>query len=140
VDAARQPVQIYETPRDLLIAFPPLRRLAIPPCVVPAGGDLQHAALRGDGPDRLMRSHEFEDPDGIEPVSRANQAAAFDKISRSVFSCFTSRRSRPSSSRSAVVRPSARRPSSRSAWRTQLRIAWLDGSNSFASSSGDRPE
>src|SRR5690606_27066068 len=53
VDAARQPVQIYETPRDLLIAFPPLRRLAIPPCVVPAGGDLQHAALRGDGPDRL---------------------------------------------------------------------------------------
>jgi hypothetical protein len=26
-----------------------------------------------------MRLHEFEDPGGIEPVSRANQAAAFFK-------------------------------------------------------------
>ena len=51
-----------------------------------------------------------------------------------------SRRRRLSSSRSAVVRPSARRPSSRSACATQLRIACADGSNSFASSSGPRQQ
>ena len=34
----------------------------------------------------------------------------------------------------------ARRPSSRSAWRTQLRIAWDEGSNSWLSSSGVRPD
>ena len=41
-----------------------------------------------------MRSYELVDPDGIESVSRANQAAAFDRISRSMRSCRTSRRSR----------------------------------------------
>jgi hypothetical protein len=46
---------------------------------------------------------------------------------------------RMSSSRSAVVRPSSRRPLSRSACATQLRIACADGSNSLASSSGLRP-
>jgi hypothetical protein len=34
----------------------------------------------------LMRLHEFEDPGGIEPVSRANQAAAFQD-----FALFTER-------------------------------------------------
>ena len=55
-------------------------------------------------------------------------------ISRSNLSWRISRRRRLSSSRSAVVRPSARPPSSRSACATQLRIACADGSNSFASS------
>ncbi len=41
--------------------------------------------------------------------------------------------------RSAIVRPSLRRPSSRSACSTQRRIAVADGSNSFASRSGLRP-
>src|ERR1700731_4755546 len=50
-----------------------------------------------------------------------------------------SRRRRPSSSRSTVVGPSTRRPSSRSACATQLRIACADGSNSFASCSGTSP-
>jgi hypothetical protein len=49
------------------------------------------------------------------------------------------RNRRLSSSRSAVVRPSSRRPSSRSTCATQLRIACADGSNSLASSSGLRP-
>ena len=65
-------------------------------------------------------------------VSCANQAAAFDKMSRSTFSCRFSRRSRVSSVRSAVVRPSVRRPASRSAWATQLLIDCAVGSNSPA--------
>ncbi len=68
-----------------------------------------------------MRSHELETLGGIESVSRANQAAAFPKISRSIFSCLISLRRRESSSRSALVKPSARRPTSRSACLTQFR-------------------
>ena len=41
--------------------------------------------------------------------------------------------------RSAVLGPSARRPSSRSACTAQLRTACPDGTNSGASSSGVRP-
>jgi hypothetical protein len=69
-------------------------------------------------------------------VSRANQAAAFDRISRSNLGWRFSRRSRLSSSRSAVVRPSARRPALRSAWATQFLIDCEVGSNSRARSSG----
>src|SRR6185503_4751244 len=83
--------------------------------------------------------HEFEDSGVIAPVSRANQAAAFFKISRSSRSRTFSRRSCCSSVRSVVVMPSARRPSSRSAWRTQRPIACAVGSNSFASDAGERP-
>ena len=46
--------------------------------------------------------------EGIDPVSRANQAVAFAKISRSIFTCRSSRRRRRSSSRSGVVSPSVR--------------------------------
>ncbi len=46
------------------------------------------------------------------------------KISSSTLSCLFSRRSRRSSSRSAIVRPSARRPSSRSAWATQICVSF----------------
>ena len=48
------------------------------PRVVPAGGDLQHPAHARNRILGLMRSYELVDPDGIESVSRANQAAAFD--------------------------------------------------------------
>ena len=64
-----------------------------------------------------MSAHEFEDRDGLESASRANQVAAFARISRSRRSCLSSRRRRPISSRSGLVRPSSRRPASRSAWR-----------------------
>ena len=87
----------------------------------------------------LMCRHELESLDGIELVSRANQAAAFFRISRSSRSVRFSRRSRRTSSCSAVVRPSRRCPSSRSAWRTQFRMHWADGSNCRPSSSGVRP-
>ena len=47
------------------------------PCIVPAGGDAQHLAHRGYGISCLVGFHKLEDSGGIEPVSRANQAAAF---------------------------------------------------------------
>lgn len=67
-----------------------------------------------------MRHHEFEDPDGIELVSLANQAAAFARISRSWRNCRTSRLRRRSSSCSAPVTPSMQRPDRRSDCFTQL--------------------
>ena len=69
-----------------------------------------------------MSSHEPEDFWGTVPVSRANQAAAFASISRSVFSWRLSRRSRRSSSRSSLVSPLALSPSSRSACLIHVRI------------------
>jgi hypothetical protein len=72
-------------------------------------------------------------------VSLANQAAAFDRISRSRRSCLFSRRRRANSSRSRVVRPSFLFPSSRSACLTQLWMACAEGSNSRESSSGFHP-
>src|SRR5437667_3941658 len=77
-------------------------------------------------------------PEGYRRVLE-NQAAAFFRMSRSSRRTLFSRRSRRSSSRSSVVRPSWRWPSSRSAWATQLRIDCAVGSNFSASSSGFRP-
>ena len=74
----------------------------------------EHACHRGNRKHRLVRTHELEDPDAIVPVSRANQAAARERMSRSSRSCLFSRRNRASSSRSAAVSPppfSSRRPS-----------------------------
>src|SRR5438270_167633 len=64
------------------------------------------------------------------PMTGANQAAAFERISRSSRSCLFSRRSRVNSSRSNAVRPGAaasRRPSCRSVWATRANgvAAWL---------------
>src|SRR5262249_41117390 len=88
---------------------------------------------------RLVIAHELEPFRGIVFVSRANQAAAFDRISRSSLSWRFSRRSRLSSSRSAVVRPPSPRPALRSDCANQFLIDCAVGSNSRASSSGDRP-
>ncbi len=112
---------------------------ALPPRVVAAGGDAQHAAQRGDRMRGLMDSHEVDSFGGIEPVCRANQAAPFFRISRSSRSVLFSRRNRRSSSRSSVVRPSERRPLSRAAGVPQIRIDYAVGSNFSANSSGLRP-
>src|SRR5207253_9180934 len=109
------------------------------PRVVPAGGDFQHTAHRADREHGLVRVYEQEDRFDFFSVSCANQAAAFDKISRSSFSRAFSRRSRASSSRSSLFKPSVRLPSSSSARLTQFRIACADGSNSRPSSSALRP-
>ena len=69
-----------------------------------------------------MRLYEREDSGSVS-VSRANQAAAFAKISRSILSFLFSRRRRRSSARSSLVRPSSRLPLSRSSCLTPLRMA-----------------
>jgi hypothetical protein len=125
--------------RKRRIGCRPLRERPILPRMISAGGDSQQTAHRGYRVNILIRLHESEDLSGIEPVSRANQAAAFDKISRSMRNCRFSRRKRTSSLRSSVVNPSLCLPSSRSAWATQLWIYWAVGSNSLDNASGFLP-
>src|SRR6516164_8242237 len=109
------------------------------PRIVATGGDTQQPTHAGNRIVRLVIAHELEPFCGIVFVSRANQAAAFDRISRSSLSWRFSRRNRLSSSRSAVVRPPSPRPASRSHCATQFLIDCAVGSNSRASSSGERP-
>ena len=65
----------------------------------------EHACHRGDRKAGLVRAHEPEEPDGIMPVSRSNQAVARERMSRSRRSCLLSRaagsipRARPCSGR-----------------------------------------
>src|SRR5271154_4866781 len=117
----------------------PCGRRRLTPRIVAAGGDSQYPAHGGNPVDGLIRAHELERRDGTVPVSVANQAAAFAKISRSSRSTRFSRRSRLSSVRSSVVKPSLRRPSSSPACLTHFRMALADGSNSRASSLTLRP-
>jgi len=139
VDPARLAVDDLDLGAQLEVRLGPRGERSLPPGVVPAGGDAQRPARGGDAVHRLMRAHELESLDGIELLSRANQAAAFFKMARSSRSVRFSRRSRRSSSRSSVVNPSWRCPSSRSACRTQFRMHWAEGSNWRANSSGVRP-
>ena len=136
----RLPMQYDDAIAESNIGLMTLRGRTLEPRVVAAGRDIQHATLRRHGPKGVVRSHEFEDFDGIESVSRANHAAAFDKISRSVSSCRMRLRSRAFSSWSALVKPSLRRPASRSARLIQLRTVWRASLNSSASSSAPRPD
>jgi hypothetical protein len=102
-------------------------RWPLRPGIVTRLGHAEHACHRGNREAGLVRAHEPEEPDGRVPVSRANQATAFERISRSSRSCLFSRRSRVNSSRSNAVRPgaaSSRRPSFRSAWATHARMEW----------------
>jgi hypothetical protein len=107
---------------ELRIATGSSARRALTPRVVPAGGDAQEVAHRGDPVYGSIPPHESERFDGAPSASLANQAAAFFKISRSSRSWRFSRRRRVSSARSSVVRPSRRPPSSRSACLTQARM------------------
>ena len=106
-------------------------RWPLQPGIVTRLGHAEHACHRGNREAGLVRAHEPEEPDGSVPVSRANQAAAFERISRSSRSCLFSRRSRVNSSRSNAVRPgaaSSRRPSFRSSLgdpRANGVAAWL---------------
>jgi putative transposase len=65
---------------------------------------------------------------------------SIERISRSILSCFFSRRKRESSMRSSLVRPSLRRPASRSTCLIQLRTGCRARPKSVASSSGCRPQ
>src|SRR3984957_11677563 len=87
----------------------------------------------------LVSPYECERRDGVAPVSWANQAAAFASISRSSRNTLISRRSRLSSSRSVVLKPSLRSPSSSPACLIHWRIVSTVGSNSPASAVMLRP-
>ena len=110
--------------RQVRIPSRSCRRNSAHPCVVAAGGETstQHPTHGAHRPRGLIRLHEPESLPGIESLSRANQAAARFRMSRSVRSCLFSRCSRRSSRRSSVLRPSLRCPPSRSSWATQLRM------------------
>jgi hypothetical protein len=83
----------------------------------------------------LVRLDESEERFGVAVLSFANQAAAFERISRSSLSWRFSRRSRVSSWRSAVLSPPSPRPTSRSVCLTHWRIDQDVQPNSLASSS-----
>src|SRR5262249_36967495 len=125
-------------PQHGILARAP-RRAASRPRMIAAGGDAQNTAHRGHRMNGPVLAHESVSFGGTVFVSRANQAAARERMSRSTLSWRFSRRKRWSSWRSAEVNPSARRPSSRSACATQLRIVCAVGSNSRSNSSGVRP-
>ena len=86
------------------IGHGPHRGRTLHPCVIAAGGDIQDAAHHSNGVTGPVLAHELEPFGGITSVSRANQAAAFERMSRSNLSWRFSRRRRLSSSRSTVVR------------------------------------
>ena len=98
-------VDLLNPLRQCFVCDCSLRRCSFHPRVETAGGDFQYAAHRGDGIHGLVRFHELEDSGGVESVSRANQAVAFAKISRSCLSRRFSRRNCLSSSRSSDVSP-----------------------------------
>lgn len=79
VRAARLPMARANLLEQLLVPVRPGARVATLPRMVPAGGDAQDAAHRGQGMGGLVRLHESEPVEGIDPVSRANQAAAFSE-------------------------------------------------------------
>ena len=89
--------------------------------------------------DDLIRFHEPEERFEGAP-SVANQAAAFERISRSSLSLRFSRRNRESSSRSVLVSPPSPLPASRSSCLTHSEIDQDVGPNSFAKDAGVRPE
>ncbi len=89
-----------------LIGLGPRRRLALTPGVLTTARDLQQTTHRLHQIEGLVRTHELEGFGGTASVSRANQAAAFDKISPSSRNCLFSLRSRTSSAFSSRVKPS----------------------------------
>ena len=60
-----------------------ISRVLSDPCVIAAGGDIQDAAHHSNGVTGPVLAHELEPFGGITSVSRANQAAAFERMSRS---------------------------------------------------------
>ena len=83
IGTSRFAVNCADPCAELLVTPGTTRRSTATPRVVPAGGDVQHPAHRDHPVMGLVRLHELEDLPGTVPVSRANQAAAFFKFSRS---------------------------------------------------------
>lgn len=83
VGAARSCVRSTDRRDQHRVCLGTLRRTPLHPRMIAAGGDTQHSAHRGDWIVGLVIAHEPEPFGGIAFVSRANQAAAFERISRS---------------------------------------------------------
>jgi hypothetical protein len=124
VSTARRLVRCPDLCDQRIIFLSTPRRSPLRPRVIAAGGDTQQPAHGGNREGGLILAHEPEPFDGIAFVSRANQAAGFERISLSSLSWRLSRRSWVSSSRSAVVSSLPPRPASHSAWPTQFLIDW----------------
>src|SRR5512143_1122594 len=75
-----------DTGQPWLIGLLSRRRRTLAPGIEAARGDTQQPAHQCNGILGLSRPHELEPVSGIAPVSRANQAAAVAKISRSSLS------------------------------------------------------
>src|SRR6185437_12897644 len=122
-------VDLVHQRSQLHISALTLRHRSVLPVIEPRSGDLKQPAHDAHRVQGLILIHESEERFEFGTVSCANQAAAFDRISRSICSRLFSRRRRVSSSRSAVVRPPSPRPSSRSACLTHRLIAQMEGPN-----------
>jgi len=79
-------------------------RWALPPRVETSPRHAEHACPGANREAGLVGAHEPEEQDHTAPVSRANQEAALDKVSRSKRSGSFFRRSRDNSPRSATLR------------------------------------
>jgi hypothetical protein len=135
-------VVVANTHCQLGVANRASRRRTSVPGVKTARRHTKHSTHRLHRKLGLIRVHEFVDPlDALSPLP-ANQAVAFARMSRSSFSCRFSRRSRASSSRSALVSTSLPRsglPLSAAAWANQVEMLCALQPNSRASSAGLRP-
>src|SRR3954454_23447643 len=83
VNTARGSVRCTDLRDQCRVRLGPPRWAPLHPCIVATGGDTQQLAHGGDRVTRLVIAHEPEPFAGIAFVSRANQAAAFERISRS---------------------------------------------------------
>ena len=83
VGAPRGRVRSADLLRQLGVRYGTRRWRTLDPCVIAAGGDTQGAAHHGDGVAGPVLAHELPSFPGILFVSRANQAAAFERISLS---------------------------------------------------------
>src|SRR5258708_4438345 len=130
VDASGAPVDRLDLPGQRQIRSISFAHRSIQPRIEPASRNMQQSAHDPDRVGGLVHLHEPEERFEV-PLSVANQAAAFDRISRSSFSLRFSRRSRDNSSRSPVVNPPSPWPASRLPCRTHSAIVQGVGPYSF---------
>ena len=69
--------------RQIGVGGCPSRNRSAPPGMIARGRHLQDAGHCTNGIDGLVRAHEPVNPFGLALFSRANQAAAFARMSRS---------------------------------------------------------
>ena len=83
ISSMRSSVDRADMTRQVGIGGRPSRSWSAPPSVIARGRNLQDVGHCANGIHRLVRAHEPVNPFGLALLSRANQAAAFAKMSRS---------------------------------------------------------